>query len=450
VARTVTGPRPRHDAAAPHALRRGAPGAGAGQSAPAGAGSGARLRVAYVTGFYPCPSHSFIRREIGALEAQGLEVHRFSLREIRELPTPADREERERTRFLVDAGPAAFAGAVLRRALTHPVRLLRAATLALRLGWRSDRGVARHLVYLVEACLLARWLEEVGADHLHAHFGTNATTVAALCREMGGPSFSFTVHGPEEFDKPEFLKLGEKVHLASFVAAVSSYGKAQICRWARHEDWEKIHVVRCGLDEALLQVKPRPAPEARRLVCVGRLSEQKGLLLLVEAAARLKAEGLHFEIDVLGEGPMRPQIERRIREGGLEQVVRLAGWASADAVREAIFASRALVLPSFAEGLPVALMEALALGRPVITTAIAGIPELVDPGVTGWLVPAGSLDELVAAMRAALVAPPERLGEMGRAGGALVARNHDAAREARKLADLFQHVVGARNTESEA
>jgi colanic acid/amylovoran biosynthesis glycosyltransferase len=397
------------------------------------------LKIAYLVNQYPLTSHSFIRREIHALESQGVEVLRFSLRRTREdLPTEADRDELPLTRAVLDAGIAGHLLALLALLLTRPASLVRALARAVRIGWRSDRGLLRHLAYLAEACVLARWLRKAGVDHLHAHFGTNPATVALLCHDLGGPGFSFTVHGPEEFDKPEFLGLAEKIRQAAFVIAISSFGRSQLCRWARHEDWQKIHVVRCGLGQDLLRARLSPVPSGPRLVCVARLSEQKGHLLLVAAAARLAAEGSVFEIVLAGDGPLRAVVEEQIEHLGIGGRIRLAGWMSASQVREAIVGSRALVLPSFAEGLPVVVMEALALGRPVITTAIAGIPELVQSGVTGWLVPAGSVDDLVTAMREALHAPPERLAEMGRAGAALVAHQHDAANEACKLAALFR------------
>ncbi len=401
------------------------------------------MKVAYLVNQYPRTSHSFIRREILAVEAHGVEVLRFSLRPLdQELVSEADREELARTRVVLDVGVVRHALALLDVGVRRPWALGRALALAVRVGSRSDRGLLRHLVYLAEACVLACWLRKEGADHLHAHFGTNSATVALLCREVGGPSYSFTVHGPEEFDRPESLRLGEKIRRAAFAVAISSFGRAQLCRWSRFEDWPKLHVVRCGLDADLTRTPRSAAPAKPRLVCVARLSEQKGHMLLLEAAAKLAAEGMPFEIVLAGDGPLRGQIEQRIKESDLEDRVRVTGWLSAAKVRDEIIASRAMVLPSFAEGLPVVVMEALALGRPVITTAIAGIPELVEPGANGWLVPAGSADALAVAMRSALQALPAELDEMGRAGAARVARDHDAAAEARKLVALFRAASG--------
>ena len=399
------------------------------------------MRIAYLVNQYPRTSHSFIRREIQAVEALGVPVLRFSLRPLdEELVNEADRRELVLTRIVLDQGVLRHALAVAAVALRRPAALVRAAALAVRLGWRSDRGLLRHLAYLAEAAVLSRWLRREGIDHLHAHFGTNSAAVALLCRALGGPGYSFTVHG-SEFDKPEFLGLAEKVRHAAFAVAVSSFGRAQLCRWARDEDWPRIHVVHTGVGEDLLRAAPASLPDVPRLACVARLVRLKGHAILIEAAARLAAEGLPFEIVLAGDGPFRGRIVELIRQAGVEDRVKVAGWMSADEVREVIVRARAVLLPSLSEGLPVAVMEALALGRPVIASAISGIPELVEPGVTGWLVPAGSVEPLARAMREVLQATPARLEEMGRAGKALVAQRHDAAREARTLIELFRSAV---------
>jgi colanic acid/amylovoran biosynthesis glycosyltransferase len=403
------------------------------------------MKVAYLVNQYPHVSHSFIRREIAALETLGVTIERFSVRPSpADLVDPADRAERQRTHILLAAGLLGLLGALFWTALTRPLRWLKALRRAVRLGRRSERGVLRHLVYLAEACVLLRRLRRSGAAHLHAHFGTNSAAVALLTRLLGGPPYSFTVHGPEEFDRPDSLSLTEKIENAAFVVAVSSFGRSQLFRWCAAEHWPRIHVVRCGVDAAFLSSGPQPVPDTSRLVCVGRLSEQKGQLLLLEALGRLAAEGVPLEMALAGDGPMRGVIDQQMRRLALEGRVRITGWLSNDAVRREILAARALVLPSFAEGLPVVLMEALALGRPVVTTYIAGIPELVENGVNGWLIPAGSVDGLAEALREVLRAPVERLEQMGKAGAGRVAAMHDAQGEAVKLAGLFQQAEKGR------
>lgn len=396
------------------------------------------LKVAYVINQYPMTSHSFIRREIASLEAMGYSVQRYAIRAGSEaLVDPMDRAEQPKTQVVLGAGLARVAWAVLTTVLVRPKTFFGAVRLALRVGRQSERGTLVHLVYLAEACLLLHWLQRDSVAHVHAHFGTNSTTVAMLCEALGGPAYSFTVHGPEEFDSPRALALGEKIARAVFVVAISEYGRSQLYRWAAFRDWPKIHVVHCGLDALFFDCPFTPPPPQRRLVSVGRLVPQKGQMVLVEAAARLAAAGREFELILVGDGPLRSEIEAAIARHGLEGRVKLAGWQSNAAVRDLLLGSRAIVLPSFAEGLPVVLMEALALGRPAITTGVAGIPELVRPGENGWLVPPGSVEALVDAMTEAFDAIDEEIATMGRAGAARVRRNHDAATEAHRLALLF-------------
>jgi glycosyltransferase involved in cell wall biosynthesis len=399
------------------------------------------MKLAYLVNQYPKTSHTFIRREIAAMEGLGLEVERFTLRRTLEsLEDLVDEAEKVRTRVVLDHGVLGIAQSSIRVILSNPLGFARALLLACDVGRRSDRGILRNLAYLGEACSLSLWVARTGCEHVHAHFGTNSATVAMLCSELGGPPFSFTVHGPEEFDKPDLIALTKKIEKSAFVAAVSSYALSQLYRRSSSRDWPKLHVVRCGVDSEFLNAPRVPVPAAPRLVCIGRLCEQKGQLILVEAAARLAETGLHFELDLVGDGELRPQIEAAIRDRGLSQMVHLIGWASSERVREEVLGARALVLPSFAEGLPVVLMEAFALGRPVISTYVAGIPELVVPG-SGWLVPAGSIDALASAMRDALTAAPETLERMAAVGEKRVRELHQIGASAQVLSSLVKEVA---------
>ncbi|MNO32336.1 Alpha-D-kanosaminyltransferase [compost metagenome] len=397
------------------------------------------MRIAYFINQYPKVSHSFIRREILALERQGVEVQRIALRGWdAELQDAEDASERARTRYVLQRGIKGLLAPAWQVLCAQPRRFFQALWLAMRLGLRADRAWPYHLVYLAEACQVLQWLQAGEAKHVHAHFGTNSTEVVMLANVLGGPAYSFTVHGPEEFDKPQFLHLGEKVRRAAFVAAVSSYGRSQLFRWVAHDHWAKVKVVHCGLERSFHEVAPVGVPTAPRLVCVGRLCEQKGQLLLLEAARVLAARSIAFELVLAGDGEMRGQIEALIARHGLQQQVRITGWISSAQVREEILAARALVLPSFAEGLPVVIMEAMALRRPVLTTYVAGIPELVRPGENGWLFPAGAVDELAAAMADCLAQPAEALQRMGEAARQRVLQRHDIDTEAARLASYFK------------
>lgn len=400
-----------------------------------------RMRIAYLVNQYPKISHTFIRREIEELERSGISVTRFAVRGWdAELVDSGDVAEQGRTHYLLRHGAAGLVGATLATLLRSPLPFVRTAALALRLSRRSDRPAPLWIAYVAEACALGRALRHAGIEHLHAHFGTNSATVAMLTSSLGACSYSFTVHGSEEFDKPEFLHLGEKIRRARFVVAISSYARSQLYRCVPYAEWSKLHIVRCGLERSFHEVPPSPVPDVAQFVCVGRLCEQKGHLLLIEAAATLLAKGRPFKLILAGDGEMRDDVQALIHAQGLEHHVHITGWISTDTVRELLLASRAMVLPSFAEGLPVVVMEALALRRPVITTWITGIPELVTHGVNGWLIMPGSVQALVQAMEEALDAPTERLDAMGQAGRLAALKGHDIETEARALAALFRRL----------
>lgn len=400
------------------------------------------MKIAYLTNQYPKVSHTFIRREIAALEDLGWHVERLSLRGAPEsLADAADQAEVDQTRVLLDEGGRGLLAAMSRMAARRPVQFARAMRAAIDVGWLSERGLPIHSIYLAEACLLTEWCEDLDVRHVHVHFGTNPTTVAMLAQELGGPSYSFTVHGPEEFDKAKLLRLDAKIDRARFVVAISEFGRSQLYRQCGHEHWSKIHIVRCGVDRSYLTQRAAPLADTNRLVCVGRLSEQKGQLLLVEAASRLARDGIDFRLVLVGDGELREEVEEQIAHGGIEHQVEITGWAPGDRVRQELEAARALVLPSFAEGLPVVIMEALAMERPVLSTYVAGIPELVVPGDCGWLVPAGSVDELVKTMKQVLTAPVDELRQMGQRGRQRVQEAHDVSKSADQLSELLSKYI---------
>ena len=397
------------------------------------------MKIAYLINQYPKVSHSFIRTEILALEGLGHSVMRIAMRGWdAELVDPVDASERERTRYALRGGAGPLLGAALQIAVGRPGRFLAGLTAAWRLSRGGERSFAYHLIYLFEACLALRWVSRENIEHLHAHFGSNSAAVALLVRKLGGPPYSFTVHGPEEFDKPLQWKLREKVASAAAVIAITSFCRSQLYRWSDPADWHKIEIVHCAIDPRFGEIAATPPPDNRTLVCVGRLCEQKGQLLLVEAVAMLHRRGVPIDLVLAGDGEMRADIERAVAAAGLANHVRITGWIGADEVREQLEQARALVLPSFGEGLPVVIMEAMARGRPVLTTYIAGIPELVRDGVEGMLVPAGDVEALADAIERLLAMAPGELAAIGTAAQERVLARHSAATEAGKLARVFE------------
>jgi colanic acid/amylovoran biosynthesis glycosyltransferase len=395
------------------------------------------MKIAYLINRYPSVSHSFIRREILALERQGHQVFRISVRGWDEQQQGIeDQLEQLRTQYVL-RNTLALISAFLRVVVTRPVRLMKVTALVWMVSRNSERPLVVHFIYLMESCLVLRWVHGEKAEHLHAHFGTNSADVAMLVHELGGPVWSFTVHGPEEFDKAKSIALPEKIRRAAFVVAISSFGRSQLYRHAAHQNWQRIKLVRCGLEPAFYADAPaRPGAE-RRLVCVGRLCEQKGQLLLLDAARRLAESGLVFELVLAGDGEMRGELEELVVRYKLDQIVRITGWISSEQVREEIMRARALVLPSFAEGLPVVIMEAMALRRPVISTYVGGIPELIEPGKHGWLIPAGDAEALAEAMQSCLESSFEQIALLGEAARQTVLDRHNVDEETMKLVGLF-------------
>ena len=396
------------------------------------------MKIAYLVNQYPSVSHTFIRREILALEQLDFDIERLTIRKsLAKLCDPKDIAELDRTHVILSQSLFSIFLAFLKTILTRPIRVLSTCRTALTLSSNDSKGLLKYLFYLVESCVVLQWAKKRGIEHVHVHFGTNPTTVALLCKLLGGPNYSFTIHGPEEFDAPIGLSLPKKIQEAQFVVAITSYCRSQIMRWCDHSSWDKIHEIHCTVDQSFLSSSSEINSTSNSFVCVGRLSEQKGQLLILDALKKIVRKGINAKVVFAGDGEMRNVLEKRISELNLQNHTAITGWISGDQVREEIVKSRALLLPSFAEGLPVVIMEAFALNRPVITTFVAGIPELVDE-TCGILVPAGSCNAIIEAMEQILALTQRELSEMGEVGASRVQSRHHDITEAKKLATLFK------------
>ncbi len=396
------------------------------------------MNIAYLLNSYPMTSTTFIRREIEALVASGVPVQRFASRHWEgKLVDPEDIAEQQRTHYLVTGNFAHVLLGFAREVLVNPIGVARALAASVTL-WRNARGgLGRHAAYLMQAAYFRQQTAAAQIDHVHAHFATNASAIAMLSKRMGGPGYSFTVHGPDEFDNTERLSYDLKMRHARFIAAISNFGRVQLVRAGGWAHWAKIEIVHCGL--AMAEFTPDHSFDAdnHTFVNIARFNAQKGLLLIPPVLASLRAEFPKLRVVLIGDGEERPALEAAIAQHGVAGMIELRGWQPNMAVREALRTSRALLLPSFAEGLPVVIMEAFALGRPVISTYVAGIPELLDARC-GWIVPAGSVEALAQAMREALRASPETLRAMGIEGRRRSLAQHDAAVSAAKLHALFE------------
>ncbi|WP_439519120.1 glycosyltransferase [Hydrogenophaga sp.] len=394
--------------------------------------------VAYLTGEYPRATDTFIQREVAALRGHGLKIETCSIRRTgaEHHVGEQQRSEAARTFHVLEAAarPLTSLKAHL-AALRDPGRYFR----GLRLAWRTSpdgiKGHVYNLIYFAEAVVLARHMRSRGVVHLHNHIAKSSCTVAMLASEVSGIPFSFTMHGPDIFFEPYHWRLDEKIARAAFVACISHFCRSQGMLFSSAVHWPRLHIVHCGVDPALYDA-PRGAG-AKRLLFVGRLAAVKGVPVLFKALKRVAVDHPDLRLTLVGDGPERAALEAECRAMGLSDVVEFAGYRGQAEVAQALLETDVLVLPSFAEGLPVVLMEALAARVPVIATRIAGVSELVEDGVSGRLVAPGDPLALEQALRALLEAPTEARNAMGTAGRERVVAEFDSVVEAGKLAHLI-------------
>lgn len=394
------------------------------------------MRLAYLVSSYPMTSTTFIRREIEAIERLGQPVHRFSARPWDvPLVDPDDRAEERRTEYLLTGHVPALLLAALAEPFVNGRRLLRAVRLARALHRRAGGGLARHLGYLVQAIRFRSRAAALAIDHVHVHFSNNAAAIALIAHALGGPRYSFTVHGPDELVDPARNGLAIKARHAAFVVAITHYCRARIEAEAP-DTADRIAVIPCGIDLGDFPASPVPPAGVSRVVCVGRLCANKAQALIPKAVALVRDRFPDLVVELIGDGEARGEIDGEIARLGLSDHVRLLGWKSNPEVRRHLDAAAALLLPSFAEGLPIVIMEALALERPVLVTAIAGIPELVDAGC-GWIFPPGEPERIAEALAGLLATPDGERAALGREGRRRVEARHDIAQSAEALLAAF-------------
>jgi glycosyltransferase involved in cell wall biosynthesis len=395
------------------------------------------MKLAYLTSQYPATSHTFISREVAAVRALGIELDTFSIRPASEaeLRDPALAAESKTTFTVLKQPLTRFASAHLKALVTRPGRYLSTLVLATRHRAPGLKGFAVSFAHFAESIVLADELKRRGVTRLHNHFANSGATVGLLATSFLGMPWSFTMHGISETDYPAGLMLGRKIEAAEFVACVSWFGRAQAMRLVEPDHWEKLHVVRCGLP---MRELPSATASGRmtRFVCVGRLSPEKGQAGLLEAFARVASDHPDVELILVGDGPDLDLLERRANTLGIAGQVTFAGRLGEKDALDQIAHSDVLVLPSFMEGLPIVLMEAMAIGTSVIATRVAGIPELVEDGKNGLLFTPSDWSALADCMRR-LGKDPEMRTKLAREGRKAIEREFDIDRSAAAMRDLF-------------
>ncbi len=403
------------------------------------------LRLAYLISRYPAVNHTYLLREVRELRRNGFAVQVVSVLPADRPPASldqAERAEQESTCYVSSAGAAGWLAAHLATLASRPLRYLAGIACALRLGEGSPRETARWLRWFGQAVIAGRWIEARGIRHVHCHY---ASSVALLASRVFSFTVSHTIHGPAEFENPALFRLREKIESARFVVAISQYGRSQLMRYAPPSEWAKFAVCRLGVETARyagLQAAPKTGPFT--VLSVGTLSPEKGFPLLIDALEGLAGAGRDLRARIVGDGPFRAALTARLAQTGLGERIRLEGALRHEAVVPLYGNSHAFVLASFAEGIPVVLMEAMAAGLPCVATRITGVPELIEDGVDGLLVPAGDAGALPGAI-ARLMEVEDLRRRLGEAARRKVAGAYEGETNGRLLAAIFRERLAGEN-----
>lgn len=395
------------------------------------------MRIAYLTGEYPRATDTFIQREVAALRENGVEVQTFSVRRTgsEHIVGPEQQAERDRTFYLLPPNPVNLILSHLKLLIRSPKNYLNGLKLAKASSQPGFKGALYQLFYFLEAGILAQQINQRQIRHLHNHFGDSSCSVAMLAAALGGFTFSVSLHGPYIFYDPYRWRLDEKMKRALFVSCISYFCRSQAMLFAPLEKWDRMHIIHCGVDPTLFQIVSHNQP-GHRLLYTGRLAAAKGLPILLQSLARLKSTHPDLVLTIVGDGADRAALEEMTIDLELTGNVKFVGYKSQAEVREAMQQTDVFVLPSFAEGVPVSLMEAMAAGVPVVTTQIAGVSELVENGVSGYLVPPGDVASLADRIQT-LLDNPELRSQFGVAGRAKVEKEFDIRREAAWLGQVM-------------
>jgi colanic acid/amylovoran biosynthesis glycosyltransferase len=398
-----------------------------------------RRRIAYLVSKYPDFSHTFILREVLALRQRGLEIEVASVNDApaHEKLTQIEREEAARTFYVKRSGAAGVLSAALWLLSHKPAGLFRGLAYALKLGHGDPLRTARCLFYYLEALLLAKWMHDRSVTHLHVHFATPAATVGLVLTHVVPISLSMTVHGPDEFYDVSTYFLTEKIEAAKFIVCISYFAQSQLMKLTAGHNWDKFDIARLGVDSSQFSPRPfRASPAPFQLLCVGRLVAAKGQRILIQAVELLLKAGHNLQLHLVGDGPDRASLEALVAHRGLSAAVSFAGIVNQENIRAFYQDADAFAIASFAEGIPVVLMEAMAMEIPCVATRITGIPELIEDGADGLLVSPSDVDGMAAAI-ARLIGSAEIRESLGKAARARVQREYELATSADRLSSIF-------------
>jgi colanic acid/amylovoran biosynthesis glycosyltransferase len=401
-----------------------------------------RPRLAYVMSRFPHLTETFILREMTALRRDGWSVTVYPLITQREPVVHPDAAEWMTRAVRLPLLSAAVVASNLMWFVRRPVRYVATLAAAVARNAPSPRFAVRTIALLPRIVHAARLMQQEGIAHVHAHYATHPGLAAWVIHRLTDIPYSLTTHSHDIFVNRTMLV--PKLREAAFVVTISEYNRSFLRDHVGEWTERSLHVVRCGVSmpEKRLGAR-RPAPGERfEIISVGSLQRHKGFHLLIDAVRLLAAEGLRCRCRIVGEGPERLVLERAIARHRLHDTVELLGAQVETEVERLLSTAHCYVQSSFwdvtgkGEGLPVALMEALAAALPVVATSIAAIPELVADGQTGWLVAPEDPAAIAAAIRQ-IAADPARAAMLGQHGRDRVIREYRLEDNVRRLGELF-------------
>lgn len=397
-----------------------------------------RTKLAYLASEYPGLSHTFIFREIHSLRNLGYEVKTSSIRRPKNIEKMTEDEKRdaEDTLYIKDSSLFRIIKSHMGLLLRSPIRYFKMFNDALSHYRSGSISLFKAIAYFAEAGILLDWMHKYKINHIHVHFGNPAATVAMIATIYETMTYSMSIHGPDVFYNIVPNVLVEKVKRALSVRSISLYCQSQLQRLVPHELWSKFHIVRCGINPDIFQPRPTPSNEIPEILCLGRLVPAKGQHILLEAISILKDRGVQCHLTFVGDGEDRKSLEQLTKDQGLEETVTFTGAVGQGEVHKYYNKADIFVLSSFAEGVPVVLMEAMAKEIVSVSTCITGIPELIESGTDGILVPPADTISLADNLQNLLSDKTLRL-EMGKKGREKVLEMYDLNKNCEVMANFF-------------
>jgi glycosyltransferase involved in cell wall biosynthesis len=399
-----------------------------------------KMNMAYLISRYPAISHTFILREIDMLRRLGFEIYTASINAVDRQPeqlTAQEQAEVANTFYVKPSGIWGVLKAHVKTIFTHPIWYAKGLKFALGLGKTDLHKILYAFFYFVEAVMVGQWMRSNKVNHLHVHFGRAGATVGLIAKHTFPIEFSMTIHGPDEFYNVDDNYLAQKILDAKFICCISNFARSQLMMLSQPSEWDKFEISPLGVDPEVFKLRDIVAPsDVFEILCVGRLVPVKGQFILLNAVRQLLAEGRRIKLRYIGDGPDRARLENMVADSQLNEHIIFEGAVNQDDILQFYQSADIFTIASFAEGVPVVLMEAMMMGIPCVTTHITGIPELIGQG-EGLLVAPSDEEGLAEAIRK-LMDDENLYKQIAQAGHDSVMARYELSKNTERLAAIFE------------